>query len=234
MNLYNTVFGYEKISVSEKYGALMLNICMKYRYPYSRMENADGRIYLTMTVYSSMRLASRLMSVGADVIREGKGGLPVFLRKYGKRYGLWLGAVFAAIIIYMSGRVVWDIRIEGNETISDSQIENVLLECGFSRGKLISDFNADKTEAYALLKCDKLAWISVNMKGTVAYVEVREKIPIDDTKKPTKPANIVAAHSGKIIEIIAYDGLCEVKAGDEVKKGDLLISGAYGEKNSGS
>ncbi len=227
------LFGARRVSVDEKDGAALLGVCMKYRYPYTNMSNENGRLYVTLTLYSSGHLMYRLAEKGVCAEAEEPTGLPSVLYRYRKRYGVWLGLILAAMIIFASGRVVWDIRITGNETLSSDEIESVLADCGFKRGKVISEFNADRTEAYALLSCDRLAWLSVNIKGTVAYVEVREKIPIDDTPKPTKPANIVAAHSGTVLEIIAYDGLTEVKAGDEVKKGDLLISGAYGEKTPG-
>ena len=227
------LFGERRISVDARDGAALLGVCMKYRYPYTKMKNENGRLYISLTLYSSGRLMYRLSEMGICAEAEEPRGLPSILYRYRKRYGVWLGLILASMIIFASGRVVWDIRVTGNETLSAAEIESVLADCGFTRGKVISDFNADRTEAYALLACDRLAWLSVNIKGTVAYVEVREKIPIDDTPKPTKPANIVAAHSGTVLEIIAYDGLAEVKAGDEVKKGDLLISGAYGEKTPG-
>ena len=233
MGPYNALFGARCVSVEEKDAATMLGLCMKYRYPYTDMKNENGRLSVRLTLHSSLRLISRLEETGIEYDADEPIGLPSILYRYRKRYGLWIGLILAAMIIFASGRVVWDIRVTGNETLSTDEIEKVLADCGFKRGNVISEFNADKTEAYALLSCDRLAWISVNIKGTVAYVEVREKIPIDDTPKETKPANIVAAYSGTVLEIIAYDGLAEVKAGDEVKKGDLLISGAYGEKTPG-
>ena len=233
MGIYNFIFGKRRVSVDSSDGAALLGVCMKYRYPYTNMKNENGRIYVTLTAYSSERLIYRLSEMGITADAEEPAGLPSILYRCRGRYGLWLGLILAAMIVFSSGRVVWDIRVSGNESLSADEVESVLADCGFRRGKVISEFNADKTEAYALLTCDRLAWLSVNIKGTVAYVEVREKIPTDDTPKPTKPANVVAAYSGTVIEIIAYDGLAEVKAGDEVKKGDLLISGAYGEKTPG-
>ena len=67
-------------------------------------------------------------------------------------------------------------------------------------------------------------------------------LPLTLTAEPTAPtapslsaqsAVLIEAQSGKVIEIIAYNGLAMVKAGDEVKAGDLLISGVYGEHTPG-
>lgn len=215
------------------YSAAVLNICMRYRYPYRQMIASDGRVSFIMTQHTASRLAARCKASSIELEIGEAQGLPELAFRYRRRFGLILGALVAALIVYASGRVVWDIRVIGTDLISNEEVESVLAECGFERGSSLDRFNADKTELEALLKCDKLAWISINMKGTVAYVEVREKQEPNESEKTAKPANVVALRSGKIIEMIAYDGIAMVKAGDEVKAGDLLISGVYGEKAPG-
>jgi len=233
MKPYYKIFGYRYISVSQDVAADILNVCMKYRYRYGEMRNEDGRTVFLFTYLTSRRVISKCRDLGIDVELGAVSGLPELFFRYRTRVGLWLGLAVAFCIIFSSGRLVWDIRVSGNETLSAEDVENVLSDCGFSRGTYLPDFNADRTEAMALLRCDELAWISVNMKGTVAYVEVREKSPIEEKPHNKLPANIVAERSGQIVEIIAYNGVAEVKAGDEVTEGQLLISGVYGEKAPG-
>ena len=233
MKTYYKIFGYRYISVSKDFAADLLNICMKYRYRYGEMKNEDGRTVFLFTYLTSRRVISKCRDLGIDAELSAVSGLPELFYRYRTRVGLWLGLAIAFCIIFSSGRLVWDIRVSGNESLSAEEVENVLSDCGFRRGTGLSDFNADRTEAMALLRCDELAWISVNMKGTVAYVEVREKSPIEEKPENKLPANIVAERSGRIVEIIAYNGVAEVKAGDEVAEGQLLISGVYGEKAPG-
>ncbi len=233
MKLYYRLLGYRRVSFSMADAADLLNICMKYGYPYRDMRTDSDSVSFVCTLHTAEQLRGRAAARDISVSFSEPQGLPSMLYRYKRRPGLWLGAVLAVIIVMLSGRVVWDIRVSGNEELSSDEIEQVLASCGFSRGSAIEGFNADLTEARAQLVCDKLAWISVNMKGTVAYVEVREKLPVDDSPKPKSPANVVAAQSGRVLEVMAYDGLAMVKAGDEVKSGDLLISGSYGEHTPG-
>ncbi len=233
MKLYYRLLGYRHIKFSMKDSADILNICMKYGYPYREMQTTEDSVSFLCTLHTAEQIRNRAAARDIEVELSEPLGLPSMLYKYKKRLGLWLGLAAAVIIVMKSGRVVWDIRITGNEMLSISEIESTLAACGFSRGSVIDDFNADLTEARAQLVCDNLAWISVNIKGTVAYVEVREKLPVNDSPEPKSPANIVAAQSGRVLEVLAYDGLAMVKAGDEVKAGDLLISGSYGEHSPG-
>lgn len=233
MKLYYLICGYRKITFDMSDSATVLNICMRYRYPYRQMTMSGDKISIIMTEHTASRLVVRCAEHKIKLDKGETKGLPGLAFRYRKRFGLMLGALLAALIVYMSGRVVWDIRVVGAEQMSDDEVESVLAECGFERGLSLNGFNADKTEIDALLKCERLAWISINMKGTVAYVEVREKQEPNESENPSKPANVVASRAGKIIEMIAYDGMAAVKAGDEVKEGDLLISGVYGDKAPG-
>ncbi len=233
MKLYYRLLGYRRVTFSISDAADLLNLCMKYGYPYRDMQVESDSVSFVCTLHTAEQLRDRASVRDISVSLSEPQGLPSLIYRYKRRPGLWLGTVAAIIIVMLSGRVVWDIRVTGNEELSAAEIESVLADCGFSRGSIIDNFNADLTEAHAQLACDKLAWISVNMKGTVAYVEVREKLPVDDEPKPSSPANVVAAQSGRVLEVMAYDGLAMVKAGDEVKAGDLLISGSYGEHTPG-
>ena len=52
---------------------------------------------------------------------KSKGLIP-FLRKYEKRYGIFLGALFLLLSVYASSLFVWRIDIEGNKNVPDEEI----------------------------------------------------------------------------------------------------------------
>lgn len=233
MKLYYVMTGYRKLTFDIKNVPDVLNVCMKYGYVYRDMSTDGENMSFICTLHTASRLKDRCNCMGITVRSDEIKGMPSFIYRYRNRVGLILGVIIAVSIIVTSELFVWDIRISGNEAMTDDEVEAVLLDCGLFRGSLINDLNTDRIELDSLIRCDKLIWLSVNMKGTVAYVEVREKIIIDQEDEKKLPANIVARKSGKIIEMIAYSGLAAVKAGDEVKAGDVLISGVYGEKTPG-
>ncbi len=78
----------------------------------------------------------------------------------------------------------------------------------------------------------EIAWISVNMKGTVAYVQIRETASPKENTNLT-PANVVADVGGQIVRVELSRGNVVTVAGKWVDKGDLLISGIYGGEQSG-
>ena len=233
MRLYYRIFGYRRLSFALSDAANALNICMKYGYPYRDMRVEGERVSLTFTLFSASRFAARCREREIKVFFEPARGIPAFFGRYLVRPGVVLGFLFAALTVFFSGRFVWDVRVSGNVSLTCDEVKEVLADSGLSVGSYIPSLNTNRTEGRAMLLCNRIAWISVNMSGNVAYVEVMEKIPNDQEKPSDRPANLVAAREGTVVEFIAYSGHCELSVGDTVKPGDLLIGGVYGEKTPG-
>ncbi|MBQ2753520.1 MAG: sporulation protein YqfD, partial [Firmicutes bacterium] len=71
---------------------------------------------------------------------------------------------------------------------------------------------------------DEVAWASVEISGTKAYVRIVEKIKETEIADRKTPVDIIADNDGVILSIAASSGTPKVKEGDVVSKGDLLIS----------
>lgn len=220
--------GFRKVACPKRKITRFLNICMKYGYVYRDMKVAEnGDITVTASFYTAGRMKRK-----CDFLEVGKvGGLPSLFSAASGHPGAMLGAAVAVFLLFVSGRVVWDVRVSGNELMSADEVKAVLSKCGFDRGSTVF-IDTDLLENSAMLRCDKIAWISVNISGTVANVELREKTFPDSRESPVTPANVIAARDGKITEFIVYRGVSAVKVGEFVREGDLLISGVIGNETN--
>ena len=142
-----------------------------------------------------------------------------------KRYGAFLGIFFVAALFFLSSRIVWDVRIEGEYEGDEKEILAELSEAGLSVGRLWSRLDTAEIEMNTLEISDKIGWLNINRRGTVAYVVISEKDIHAPNVKPEGYANIVAARDCVIEEIIVKNGYATVKKGESVRKGDVLISG---------
>ncbi|MBQ8387358.1 MAG: sporulation protein YqfD [Clostridia bacterium] len=233
MKLFARIFGCRRLSVAKEDGATLLNICMKYGFRYYEMGQDGEEVYLICPLHTASRVAFRCSELGVDCKLGEARGLPAAFHRYRKRWGLILGGLCAVFMIAHSQNFVWDIRVREMDGIDPEHIKAALAECGFEKGSDLRAFNADEVENLFLRKTPDVAWVSVNMKGTVAYVEATPKRVPEDDDAPTCPANVVAACDGVITEMITYSGLRMVEVGQPVREGQLLISGAYGEKTPG-
>ena len=228
-----SLLGYYKVCAKGKDATDLLNLCMKRGYPYKLIKTpSDGEITLLFKSSDFRRVNDDCTACGIHIEIIEKRGLPHILYRYRKRAGIMVGALVSVIMVSYFSSIIWDVRISGNKTLTDGEVIDALEECGFGVGTSKIGFRADVLENLVLLNEKRLAWISVNVKGTVASVEVRE------SKKPNAadshtPANIVADVSGVIERIELEEGNVIVGAGDSVNEGELLVSGIYDSNVSG-
>ncbi len=160
----------------------------------------------------------------------GFGG---FILKNRKRFGVFFAIIFTVFIIGLSSDKVWDIRIEGCESGEENKIISDLEECGFKVGSSWSKINMSHVEVDFLSKSEEVSWININRRGTVAYITVIAKSSYSEPDENVGYANVISEYDAIIEEITVMRGIAMVKAGDTVKKGDLLISGVIPEELGG-
>lgn len=217
------LFGFADISVPCEMGGVAADILLRSRFRFNMIESkSDMRFRIALYHFFRLTLLFDGEGVPYSVIR--RSGLPTALKKYRTRWGIFVGILLFCVTVFLSGRYVWYIDVTGNKTVSKEDIIENLEAVGFSLGTKISSCDISVlTNAY-LAKFDDLCWISVNMEGTWAHVEVRE-LKDFEKKEDERTANVVASEPGQIVIVETYEGKPMVKAGDFVGKGDLIISG---------
>ena len=153
-------------------------------------------------------------------------GLYGFLLGLRHRYGLISAFLIASLILILTRTLVWDVRISGNFSLPESAVEETLSESGLAVGTPWRRVDVGTIEATLLSTHPEIAWISVNRRGTVAYIELieSENVGYSEDIAPLY-SNIVADRDGVIEEITVKSGEAVVKVGDVVRAGDVLISG---------
>lgn len=81
-----------------------------------------------------------------------------------------------------------------------------------------------------LLELGDISWLSVNVKGCTAHVQVVERKRPPEIVDRNARTNMVAARDGLVTRVEALDGKALVMAGSTVTKGQLLISGVADSK----
>ncbi len=233
MNLFYFLFGYRTFYANEKNCLPLLNLCMEREYAYDAFSaEEDGGVRFSCDELTARRLMRRARERGICLAVLRCGGVPHALWRYRRRAGMALGLLLGALLIWLSGRYVWDVRVTGNERLTDGEVCAILRENGFGVGSRLSELDAAALENRILIATDRIAWISLYMDGTVARVQIREnEMPPPDESK--KPANLVAICDGQIESLLLYRGNCLVKVGQAVRAGDLLVSGLYDSENVG-
>lgn len=202
----------------------LLNLAAARGIPLWDPQPVEGGIAAGMSArdYRHIRPLARRARVKTKV--TGRSGLPFFLRKCRGRSGLFAGAAAGMILMAVLSQFLWSYEIVGADHISEEAIRGVLAQNGIVPGVPKASLDVERVERGCLRQLDTLSWMSVNLQGCTACVEVREK-----DKKPEimrlEPANIKAARDGVITDIRVRQGFTQIKKGSGVVKGQLLVSG---------
>jgi len=187
-------------------------------------ERCDEGLKIEVSLLSYFTAKRVLDSLKMERRVSFEGIFGVFWRKKGRAW-LFVGALIGVFLIYLSTFFVWSVKIEGEGDIPEREILDTLERHGFHEGVLKS--RVDVNELAALFLADRLefSFCSVNISGAVAYVELQQRSPTRYPEPEEDPYNIVSDSDGVVVRVEAENGVPEVKVGDTVTKGQLLVSG---------
>lgn len=172
------------------------------------------------------KLRSVALKTRTKVHIEKKAGLPILLKKYKKRYAMFVGIIVFCAFLGIFSQMIWTVRIEGVKNADENEIRQVLYECGIRKGAFKCAAKPSKEIKNILLaRVDNISWVWVYLNGTKAICKVYEDTIPGEIMEEKAPCNIIAARDGIIKRITAKDGICMVSAGDTVLAGDVIISG---------
>ena len=183
-----------------------------------------GKIYLKD--YKKLRKPAKKYGIRIKI--KKKHGIYFFARKNIKKIGFIAGIVYIAVFCSLMNLFVWEVNIRGNEETPAENIIKSAKEMGLIKGTLSKKHFVQDIEWYILKENKNLASVEINIQGSVANILINERekeeqmVSDDDV-----PINIVASRYGVIRKIDVFDGQSDIKIGDAVMKGDLLVSAVY-------
>lgn len=141
--------------------------------------------------------------------------LPKFLLA---NLGVILGVFFGFIFLMFASNYTWQIKIFGIEELTEKDIINVLSENNIKKGK-INLQSSKEIEDVLTNNYDRIAQVSVIRVGTAIIINLSEKLIYEEEKF----SPITAKYNGIVKEINAITGTINVKIGEYVNVGDVLI-----------
>ncbi len=217
--------GYVTFAACGGFPERFVNLCTKNRIPLWNMKKEKDSIIADTTVkgYKSIKSSAKNSGVRVKILK--KHGLPFFIHKNRRRIGLLAGFMAAVITVSFLSTMIWSVSVSGNKTLSDEEVLAAFDSVGVRVGARRSAISPSDAAYEAKRLLPKIAWASVNIKGSRAEIVISELSEAPEFPDDTTPCNIIAAEDGTIMGIEATSGIAEVKKGDAVLKGDLLISG---------
>ena len=233
--LLRYILGYVRITVEGYYIERFINICTTNKILIWNLKREKGvKLHLNIGIqdfYKAIEVAKRLK---CKIKIDKKRGIPFIANKYRKRKAFLISLIIILVALYVSSNYVWNIEIQIEDNLQLENIAEDIEEAGLKIGMRKSKVNVEEIVNKIRLKRDDISWIGINLKGTnaiVKAVKAKEAPEIIDEKEYS---NIVAKKEGIITQIIAQNGTAQVKVGDQVEAGQVLIQGTMEGKYTGT
>ncbi len=166
-------------------------------------------------------------------VRE-RTGLPFSLRRTKSHAGLWAGFAAFLVLSFSLSTHIWCVQVTGNKDVPAGKIESALASAGLVSGTLRSSVNPQEVERRVMLQCPEIRWISINLRGSMAEAAVRETTEKPNISDQKSVCNVIAARTGQILSLEVFAGTPEVKKGDAVVEGQLLVNAVVEDQTGGS
>ncbi|MBR2455374.1 MAG: sporulation protein YqfD [Clostridia bacterium] len=225
IELIRWLFGYINFRAFEGFPDRFINLCTKNEVPLWNIKNVGGRLSASTTIQGYLNIRECAKKSGMKVRVVEKKGLIFFLKKHKKRVGIAIGIAICILLFTILSQFVWNISVVGNDTLETEFILSAFEDYGIKVGKRITKEQMQDAAEKAVIDIEKLSWATINQKGTVLVIEVREKVDAPEMYDNSKPTNVIAKEDGLILSLDILYGNAEAKIGSAVTKGDLLISG---------
>lgn len=218
------VFGYVKAEVYGFAPERFMNLIIKNDIVIWDVESTNqGYIFYTGRK-NLLKMKPFLQKTNMKIKLLEKHGLPYFFKQHKKRFAFLAGFFLFGVVLYILSLFVWEVQVTGEDTLVAENILKQIEKNYISLGTLKSNVNCSELEANLRKDFDEISWVSCELKGTVLTVYLEEGMAPKEEKQE-ESGDLVASKDAVITKMITRQGTPLVKVTDEVKEGDILISG---------
>ena len=231
---FNYIFGYVRISIEGYYIERFINICTSKKIVIWNLKREAGiKLFFNAGINEFRELCKIAKKTQCKIKIEDKKGIPFILHRYKKRK-IFAGFLLAIIVVIaISSNFIWNIQIEAQDDEEFENIEKDLEEVGLKVGTAKSEIDTKEIMNKLRLKRDDIAWVGMELKGTNMIVKLVKADQKPEIVDDSEYCNIVSDKEGIITKINVQNGTANVKVGDTVKEGMVLVNGWMEGKYTG-
>lgn len=220
------IIGYVRVVIEGYYIERFINICTNNKIAiWNLKRDKKVNLILNVRINDFKEICKIARKTKCKVRIKKKKGLPFIFHKYKKRKIFVILLIVLIFLIMLSSNFVWNVDITEENNQNLENIEEDIKNAGLIVGKFKSDIDTKDIINKVRLQRNDIAWMGIELKGTNAIVKLVKAVDKPEIIDENDYCSIVSDKAGIITKINAQSGMANVKVGDTVNKGDVLING---------
>ena len=223
---FSYLLGFLKISVKGYYIERFINICKNNKITIWNLKRKDNiELNLNVRIKEFKEICKIARKTGCKVKIKNKKGIPFLLHRYKKRKIFFILLILLVLIIGLSSCFVWNVEIEEENGYELENIREDIEKAGLKSGVFKGKINTKEIINKIRLERKDIAWMGIELKGTNAIVKLVKSDEKPEIIDENEYCNIISNKEGVITKISVQNGTANVKVGDTVNIGDVLVNG---------
>ncbi len=219
------LYGYLYVKIKGNFPERFLNLCSARNIQIWNIQKTENGYQFCICIkdFKKLSFIARKTKTRPYIIK--RMGFPFYVNKIKKRQGFLIGGIVFFVLLYSLSSFIWDIQLSGQYTYTKEALVKYLKTIDVYAGMKKKNVNCSDIETAIRETYKDIGWVSVELKGTKLFIKIQEtNMPSLYVTDPI-PKHLIASRDGIVNSIITRTGTPIVRVGDEVKKGDVLISG---------
>lgn len=159
-------------------------------------------------------------------------GLPFWLRRVRRRWGLALGAALCGAAVLWLSSHIWFIQVRGAVQVDHRAVRAGLAQLGLRPGAWRWQVDVARIERDLPRLVPEVGWLTVRLEGVRAVVEVVERATVRPAGNPGRVDLVAGKDNCVVEEVITFAGMPVVRTGAVPRAGEVLIEGILYEFTS--
>ena len=186
-----------------------------------KKDGTKGQFCISLS--KDKKLCKQMKNFDIQIEQKQGFGILYYLLCLVKRYGIMTALLLSVAFFVVCSNFVFGIKVMGIESISQTEVIQILKQNGFEKINKKSDIDTSKFEKDLSSNLKNISLVSIIIKGNTLVVSIKEKVQNSEYENKDNFEPIVSNFDGVLTKVQLVQGMLNKKVGDIIKKGDVLV-----------
>lgn len=223
MGLHFVKFHYCEIEFDANYIYRLLNNSGEIRLRNIRTQ--DKKTTIMVEFSDKEEILEMMERLNIEVLACRDRGIYTFITQFPVIKAAAFVSMIFVLLMMINSLFIWKISVDGNYSYTSNQIIRFVNRLNIKEGIVKNKIDCDAIEKAIRNQYDDISWVCAEVKGTNLMIHIKENYITEISVKEDKPYDLTAGKEAEIVSVLVRKGKPNVKVGDKIKKGHVLISG---------